>query len=75
MNKLHELIYQMTQTPHLISELYQNSQNIMDKFNLTHNEVAALKATLQYQPQALLATANIQQASKTKDKKIELVWI
>jgi hypothetical protein len=46
MNHLHEVIYQLVANPELLSEVTQNTQVLLQKFNLAHHEAQALLAML-----------------------------
>lgn len=76
MNGLHKLIYQTTQNPNIVNDLIQNSQSLIEKFNLSTNEVTALKTILTPQGslQALTTPNTLQETSK-KHPDFDSLWI
>lgn len=77
MNRLHELIYQMTLNPNIVSELIQNPHVFMKQFNLSQSEVMALETTLSHPSsmQSLLSQKKLHQISNSILEELEEAWI
>jgi len=66
MSGLHAAVYQMVLDPQILTDLGQNSQKVMDEFNLSHSEVVTLKSvfTDQNSLQKLLSPETLKRAAQ-----------
>lgn len=74
MSSLHKAVYQIALNPQLLRNIDQDTQPFMDKFNLSHYEVAALKSVLSNHKtwQHLLSSETLKRA--VQNSGVE-VWI
>ncbi len=76
MNRLHEVIYKIVSHPQILADFDQQPQKTIDQFNLSHNEILAIKSTLVDSPtwSQLLSTETLKQATNAIIEDIN-VWI
>ena len=73
MNNLHEVINQIVNNPQVLAIFIDNPQALIETFNLSTNELTALKGVLnQTTLQNLLSPNNIKQVSQSI---LEQVWV